>query len=309
MRIRKARFAGSWYTGDPVSLRAEIDEFLELAQDNVYNPAAAGKTSEHRVNERIAKGVRGGMLPHAGIYFSGRGIAHFFNALRNETENIVIVSPSHYVPLNSDTLYAASFDYYDTPIGRIQGLDMTAQAVSGVQVHEQAVAQEHAVEMFLPFIARAKEVSKRPLTVGVLLLSEVSSPDALDSVASAAMELLGEDEIRRGNTVLIASSDYTHYGPRFGHTPFGTRELQVIEHKVEQQDREAAEHFASYQFARLFELKKMRDMTICGFAPGLAVAKIMETVGAEGAVTDYYTSNQFVGPDVGFVAYCSILWR
>ncbi len=307
MRLRKARFAGSWYANDAVVLRTEIDEFLELVQKDLWKPLShQGRIPEHH---RSAP-VKGGMLPHAGLYFSGRGIAHFFHAVGSETEEIVIIAPSHYVPLIPDTLFCSAHEGFDTPIGTVSGIDLISRDTQHLlREHNRAVEMEHAVEMFLPFIARMNETAEVPISVGVLLISDISGKEELETLTDLLVDLLGKERLSSGKTVLIASSDYTHYGPRFAYTPFGTQDIPEIERQVEVQDREIAECFCSYRFQQLEDIRIQRDSTICGFAPGLLVSSVMERIGSVGMVCDYYNSNHFTGPDSGFVSYCTILWR
>ncbi len=307
MRLRKARFSGSWYTNDPVVLRSEIDEFMELVQKDLWRPLSQQSVPR---KAQIASAVKGGILPHAGLYFSGRGIAHFFHNLGSDAEKIIIIAPSHYIPLIPDTLFCSTHDYFDTPLGRVPGTDLLAEDESR-EMHENnhAVEMEHAVEMFLPFIARAREVSSQPISVGIILVSEITGKKPLEHLADYLENLLGKEEISQGRTVLIASSDFTHYGPRFAYTPFGTDDIPQIEKEVETQDREIADYFCSYRLNQLFDIKQQKDVTICGFAPALLVSLLMERIGARGIVSDYYNSNSLVGPDVGFVSYCTILWR
>lgn len=307
MRLRKARFAGSWYTQDPVVLRSEIDEFLELVQQDAWHPISEQPKPKAR---KHPASVRAGMLPHAGLYFSGRGISHFFFSLGAETERVIIIAPSHYVPLMTDTLFYSTHDWYDTPLGRISASEIVPDASSQFfREHNHAVEMEHAAEMFLPFIARTREVSLLPLSAGILLVSEISGERMLKAVTEELLQLLGEEELTSGRTVLIASSDFTHYGPRFSYTPFGTEDISSIEKEVEQHDRAIAELFSTYQFEKLIDAKSSRDMTICGFAPGLIVSSLMERIGARGEICDCYNSNHLTGPDIGFVSYCTILWR
>jgi|GEM_PF-298908 len=307
MHIRKARFAGSWYTNDPASLRAEVDEFSDLVQKVIWKPIS----QEHEdTTAHEKRNVKGGVLPHAGLSFSGRGIAHFFHFLGNETTRIIIIAPSHYTPLPPDTLFCSSHDSFETPLGDVPAVKLLDHDEKKIlRKHDQAVEMEHAVEMFLPFIARAREVSQQPLNVGVILLSEISGTKQLRNISDDLLQLIGKDELAEGRTVLIASSDFTHYGPRFGYIPFGIDNVKEIENQVQQQDLHIAEQFCSCQFEQLMDIKKHKDLTICGFAPGLAVSSVMEKINAQGQVMDYYNSNHFLGPDIGFVAYCTLLWR
>ena len=76
-------------------------------------------------------------------------------------------------------------------------------------VCDEAIQSEHALEMFIPFCAA------RSLAVGFAVVGDVSGRDALDALSRDVSALLD------GRTALIASSDFTHYGRRFGYMPYG----------------------------------------------------------------------------------------
>lgn len=307
MNIRKARFAGSWYSGDPIALRAEIDEFLETSAETYR--------TLHRKSKGKQKNAAAAVLPHAGLYFSGRGIAHFFNNLDSETERIIIIAPSHYAALSPDLFSIGNFNSFDTPLGEIPGLK--AESLASLEYtapQQRAVEMEHAVEMFLPFIARFNALNKnkpnkRKTAVLPLLISQVTGRDVLEKLSSALLEWIGLDSLKNNKTAVIASSDFTHYGERFQYTPFGMAPVEEVEKKVDTYDRGIAEKIIEHKYDEIFTELSLNRPTICGIAPSLIAAKIMESIGAEGEIADCYTSNRYVEPDSNFVSYCTILWR
>ena len=130
--IRDAVYAGRWYPGDP----DELDRLVS------YGTEAGDKA-------RLA------VLPHAGLYYSHRGIAHFFARMEEGIQRIIILSPSHYVYLRPDHILTGRFEGFLTPYGTIKGEDLIGFDEGG----EAAIQKEHAVEMVLPFIAKRPGVS------------------------------------------------------------------------------------------------------------------------------------------------------
>ncbi|MGM0431152.1 MAG: AmmeMemoRadiSam system protein B [Spirochaetota bacterium] len=291
---RKARFAGAWYSDNPELLRSEIDGYI-----------TASKTKPTDYFPRI------GLLPHAGLFYSGRGIAHFFACLPEQTKRICILAPSHYEYLPEDKLAAADYSFVETPIGNLPYDPMCGRlpgylTVDGVR----AVKEEHAVEMFLPFIARVAEQRGNDISVALGLVSRFSSVENIKEFAESLMECIGEEQLQDGRTVLIASSDFTHYGMRFGHAPYGTGDLDAVTKQVEQEDRSYAVGFASGQVAEVFERCRKEHPTICGFAPALLASSIASHLGFSGKVVDYYNSNNFAqNPLPDFVSYSTVLWE
>ncbi len=291
---RKARFAGSWYADDPVLLRQEIDSYLE---------AAAG--GEDLLSSRIA------VLPHAGLYYSGRGIARFFVNLPQDLRRVCILSPSHYTYLPNDTITGAAFSNLETPLKDLpydplcQGLPETME-----ECDEKVVKDEHAVEMFLPFIARASELLGHEIHVSIGLVSHFTSGERVHALADALIEAIGRDELVSGRTVIIASSDFTHYGERFGHIPYGIDDMEQILETVALSDSSYAQGFLDGSIEELIDRCREEHPTICGFAAALLASSIAHKLEMNGVIADQYTSNDLVdAPLPEFVSYCSVIWE
>lgn len=289
---RSARFAGSWYADDPDALRREIDGYLEASVSDVLSPKLA-------------------VLPHAGLFYSGRGIAGLFSHLSGSVERVCILSPSHYTYLPIDRITTAEFSELETPLGDLpyqticQGLPESMRSCDA-----KIIGEEHAVEMFLPFIAREAERRSDSISVTIGMISHLSSSRIVHELAQQILRIIGREEILSGKTVLIASSDFTHYGYRFGHTPFGTEDIIEVQRAVELQDRAYAQLFAEGAVEELIAQEKKEKPSICGFAPGLLVSAIAADLGLSGTIADYYTSNDLSkNPLDEFVSYCTILWE
>ncbi len=291
---RKARYAGAWYAGEPEDLRSEIGKYLSYSSADVdsYN-------------------VRMAVLPHAGLYYSGRSIARFFNNLPENTDNVCIISPSHYTYLTPDKITTADFDTLETPLAQIpyrsicEGIPKTMR-----ECNVRAVKDEHAVEMVLPFISYLSEKRQREISVSIMLVSSVKTLEQVNEIAQMTLDNLGRERIAEGKTVIIASSDFTHYGTRFGFTPYGSEDIRSIMSSVEEYDRSYARGFAEGSIEELLRRFDEEHPTICGFAPALLVSAISRKMKLTGVVVDYYTSNELnKNPLSDFVSYCSVFWE
>lgn len=221
----RALFAGSWYTDQADTLRSELSSLLEKSPKRSY----------------IAKGA---ILPHAGLMFSGKGMAHFFKNLDPDIERVVVMAPSHYNYLVPGKIYYGRFEAHETPFGDIGGEMIEPEDDCFVQ-DNSAVEQEHAAEMFYPFIRFARENA----SLLVLLIPEISDSSTLETLSARLMETLSKSG-DMSKTVFIASSDFTHYGPRFGYVPFG---IGSSEDRVADMDRRYADYLAEFRFDTLFE--------------------------------------------------------
>ncbi len=185
-KIRKPAVAGLFYPADPGELASEIDLLL-----GVSTPA------------QIPVKLSGVILPHAGYIYSGRTAAFGFNVLKNKSiKNVIIVSPSHHEYFNGISIYDG--DAYETPLGVVEVNDNIANKLTKdskfIFRSTNGHRQEHAIEVQIPFLQRILSDFKIiPVVMGDqanVYISELSEKlaDALDD-----------------NTIIIASSDLSHY--------------------------------------------------------------------------------------------------
>ncbi|AGX88701.1 AmmeMemoRadiSam system protein B [Candidatus Symbiobacter mobilis] len=183
LRIRPAAVAGLFYPADPAVLFREV---LALLGDTA-GAAAPPKAM---------------IVPHAGYVYSGQTAALGYRKLcaaRGTITRVVLLGPAHTVPLQG--LALPGVDAFDTPLGRVPiAPEATAQLahLPQVLVSEAAHAQEHALEVQLPFLQTVlDQFSLVPLVVGAASTQEV---------AQVLLALWGGPE-----TLLLVSSDLSHY--------------------------------------------------------------------------------------------------
>jgi len=196
-RTRAAVHAGTWYPGDAPSLRHEIETRLqaqEVPPDPTPMVALIG--------------------PHAGLRFSGSTAAAGYAALAHQpVSRVFLLGPSHYAAFSGIALPAPDVRGYATPMGEL-AIDGEAVAAlrgrPGYGGPPTAHDREHSLEMHAIFIAAVHpEAELIPLVVGDL-------GDAAE-VRAAASQLR---PLLRPGDVVIASSDFTHYGPNYRYLPF-----------------------------------------------------------------------------------------
>ncbi len=274
--MRRARYAGSWYPADERGLGQLVSVALSSAEQ--------------------AGSFRFAVLPHAGLYYSARGIAPFFPNFSEQTEKILVIAPSHYEYLPSDVLATYAFGTLETPLGILNGFGLSFSH----HKYQHALEAEHALEMVLPFIAHLPN----PPKVALALLSSVTQ---VERMADQLIEELGMEDLQEGRTCIIASSDFTHYGPRFGYVPFNQASAR---RRVEEQDKAIASWLAHGEISQAQAWADEHKCTICGIAPALVVAQIAKECASRGFLADYYTSQDILpSTEEEFVAYATILWR
>ncbi len=275
--MRKSTIAGSWYPGDKGKLRDLIESLL--AQADV--PEKSGR-------------LFGLIAPHAGIQFSGRAAACAFKLIRGrEINRVILIGPSHYQAFRG--LAVSGVDAYETPLGRIPVDRARSDALSTLPLFQgpsKAELPEHALEMHLPFLQTVlPECELLPLVAGHL------SPQ---DCAQAARELTALMDSR---TIVAVSSDFTHYGHRFGYVPFENN----VRENLRKLDTGAIDCILKNDCSAFLKYVEETGATICGATP-IALLLHMLPPESRGALLSYYTSGDILGDYTDTVSYASIVF-
>ncbi len=185
--VRAPSVAGTFYPADPRSLASEVNGFLAAARRGDREPLLSPKAL---------------IVPHAGFRYSGPVAASAYQHLaarRGEIKRVVLLGPSHHVALTG--LGASLAEAFETPLGRVP-LDREAiqetLRLPGVSIDDVAHANEHSLEVQLPFLQTLLEdFALAPYSVG-----DATSED----IAGVLEALWGGDE-----TIIVISSDLSHY--------------------------------------------------------------------------------------------------
>jgi AmmeMemoRadiSam system protein B/AmmeMemoRadiSam system protein A len=184
-RIREAAVAGRFYPDDPRVLARDVDRYV-----------AEG------VRAKRAEVPKALIVPHAGYVYSGPVAGSAYKALapaRGKITRVVLLGPAHRVAVRG--LARVDATELATPIGNVKVDERLDALVPEVPKSAAAHAQEHSLEVQLPFLLRVlgPEITVAPFVVGG------ASPDEVARVLEA---LWGGDE-----TVILISSDLSHYLP------------------------------------------------------------------------------------------------
>ncbi|WP_455220701.1 AmmeMemoRadiSam system protein B [Kaarinaea lacus] len=186
-KIRPAAVAGMFYPSDPVDLRHMVSRYLQDANDIVKEKPATPRAI---------------IAPHAGYIYSGPVAAYayrYVESLKNTVRNVVLIGPSHRVPLIG--LATSGADFFATPLGNIpinRSLTEKINQLPFVTELDQAHAMEHSLEVHLPFLQMTlDEFSLVPIVAGD------ASPDEVNQLIETACT--------SDDTLLIISSDLSHY--------------------------------------------------------------------------------------------------
>ena len=275
--VRPSVCMGSWYPAGPERLGQQIDGFLERAPE----PAAG----QHVVAM---------VSPHAGYVYSGETAAWGYRHLQGSSfRRVIILGPSHYVAFTGVSIPRVGF--YETPFGRIRVDQRACDTLLGrprFQSISRAHEREHAIEIQLPFLQRTLgDFDLVPLVVGSLQEQDYEA-------VSQALKPLCDAE-----TLLIASSDFTHFGPQHHYVPF-TRDLRE---NIARLDQGAIDLILQRDRKGFLAYQEATRATICGFRPiGLLLGLLPADV--QGRLVRYTLSGDLTGDYTSSVSYASIIF-
>ncbi len=275
-------FAGSWYSDSAREVKTSMRLFAEAVEQQPYK-------------------AYGAILPHAGHAYSGYGISQFFSNAHLEAKRVIILAPSHYKKLYPDRIAYSNFEEYETPLGNIKG-ELLMSPPDFFDLDNESICLEHSAEMFYPFIKHYLPKSK----MIVFLIPEISSSKKLEQISRSITETV---DYNPKEDLIIASSDFTHYGARFGYTPFGTNTSQQAEQQVKELDNKYAQLLAAGKIKTVYENIEADRPSICGIYPAMLASSIMSNAGLNGSFVNYYNSNQVTAPSSDFVCYASVLFH
>lgn len=165
--------AGLFYPSSPTELRELVDALLD------------------RAGRRPASDLSGLVAPHAGFAYSGPVAASAF-ALMPDVDRVVLLGPSHHVPLAGPAVTGAKA--WETPLGEVRvssRLRKTAVA-AGALVDDEPHARDHALEVELPFLQRTcpRGLEILPVAVGSTVTGDVVQLiEALDAFVVVSTDL------------------------------------------------------------------------------------------------------------------------
>ena len=280
-RIRENALAGSWYPADPEALRTLVTKLLDAA-DTAPDPAA--------------QPVRALIVPHAGYQYSGSTAARGFGLIRGRRfTRVMILAPAHRSGFSG--LSVADVDYYQTPLGDIP-LDEAAisklRESPLVSAHPSAHRREHSIEIELPLLQQALAPGWKllPVLVGRLGRNDYRA-------AARLLRPLADQD-----TLVVVSSDFTHYGERFAYRPFPSD--QFVADNIRQLDAGALSRIVEQDRGGFLTYQENTGITICGYRPiALLLEMLPDTARLEQIA--YTTSGKLTGDWENSVSYALVV--
>ena len=245
MKPLQSTLAGAWYPRTERDIR-EMAAQWEAAATN--DEAAAPE----KPNVLI--------LPHAGWAYSGRTAWRAVRLVRDARfRRVVILAPSHRAWIEN-RLVAPESGAVSTPLGEIR-IDKDwlgrLELLAPVQRDDRIHLAEHSAQIEFPLLqlALGKDFTIVPLVMGAF------GPDQMAMCARALSRLMDAE------TLLVISSDFTHYGDDFEYAPYGTEGGEEVRERVASVDAEAFALLAKGDADGFAAYVERTGATICGRIP------------------------------------------
>lgn len=279
-KVRKRQLPAGWYPSAEKETLAEIEGFKSRYQS-------------YFLPKRFCIG---GVVPHAGWYFSGEIAAAVMDSLSWVKPELVILFGGH-LPEGEQPLITLA-ESFETPLGAISNDVGLALGLFEEFKLEEDVYPDNTVEIQLPlvkyFFPDSKTLAMRlPSSIETLRLT----PRILEKVKKAYSKYL-----------FIASTDLTHYGPNYDFAPKGTGK-KALEWVRNVNDKGFIDLALKLKAKEIIEYANSSG-SACSVG---AAAGLMEAAGKlgvkSGKLLKYCTSYD-VMPDAGgsFVGYAGIVY-
>jgi len=265
----------------------------------IREPAVAGQFYPERpyeltsliksmVDNRAAKeDVVGLICPHAGFIYSGPVTGATVSRIKFK-DTFIIIGPNHTGA--GKPLSIMTEGVWRTPLGELEIDSELAKRIlaKSKYLEEDFMAHhyEHSIEVQLPFL----QYFRSDIKIVPIILSFASAwiYKELGKEIAAAIKESGKE------VVIMASSDMTHY---------------ESQDSAKEKDAQAIDAILALDEDLLLKRVQGLDITMCGYAPAIALIAAAKELGTRGAeLVKYLTSGDATGDYSSVVGYAGIIF-
>jgi len=282
-KLRRAIFAGSWYPSSAVECEREIAAFL-----------VEGKKMQQPTGERV-----GGIVPHAGWFFSGSIACNVIGCLKSDDPpDVLVVFGMHLHP--ESPCFMMTEGAWETPFGEIQveeqmARELTKQFPFTVESPNN-FQQDNTIELQLPFIKYFFN------DVKIVAAGVPPSKNSLE-IGRAAVEIAK----RLGLKIkVIGSTDLTHYGRNYGFVSKGSGQ-KAVDWVRNENDRRIIDTMLAMDAEKVISEALASQNACCAGAVATAI-ETAKHLGAQKAQAIAYASSYDKNPGDSFVGYVGIVF-
>ena len=271
--IRKPVVAGQFYP----ETKEELEDIIQTCIQHKYGPG--NQTQE---DERIF----GIISPHAGYVYSGPTACHSYKAISSKNPELVIILGPNHFGVGKDVATMVDTQW-ETPLGLVDVDSEAAREISRIseyiEIDEFSHSRDHSLEVQIPMLQSILSQKFKILPIILLDQSLEMAKDVGNAVAQIA---------KSRNTIIIASSDFTHYEENsFAHS----------------QDKALIEPILEMDVEKFYNVLMEKRITACGYGAMASVMIACKNLGAvKGELLSYATSGDVMGDASSVVGYGAI---
>lgn len=282
-KLRRAVFAGSWYPSSAAECEKEINGFL-----------AEGEKMDIAAGEHF-----GGIVPHAGWFYSGSIACNVISSLKSDgAPDVIVVFGMHLHP-DSPCIMMAEGDW-ETPFGEIRvderlSSELTRQFSFNLE-SAGSFTQDNTIELQLPFIKYFFSEVK------IVAMGVPPAKSSLE-IGRAVVEIANRLDLR---IKVIGSTDLTHYGRNYGFVSEGTGP-QALDWVRHQNDRRIIDLMLEMDAEKVISEALASQNACCAGAAATAI-ETAKHLGANRAESIAYATSYDKSPGDSFVGYVGIVF-
>jgi AmmeMemoRadiSam system protein B len=270
-----------FYPDSPRELKGLVDQSF---RNQRFGPGRAPPSNGKRR-------IYGIISPHAGYVYSGAVAANGFYEISSiDFKDVVMVGPNHYGI--GSWVACMKEGEWETPLGEVSVNSELAKEISTrsstLDFDDFAHSRDHCLEVQLPFLQYIKDDFR---IVPIVLVSQRS--DTAYDLGNAISETIVEKDTTN-STLLVASSDFTHYEPN---------------DEAHRKDGELIKAILALDVSKFYTVLERLDVTACGYGAIATVMVAVKNLGAtRGELLKYATSGDVTGDTSAVVGYSSIVF-
>jgi len=282
-KLRRAVFAGSWYPSSAAECAKEIEGFL-----------AEGKRFDFPEKNQV-----GGIVPHAGWFFSGSIACNVISSLKSdEPPDVFVVFGMH---LHSDSPCVMMAEgAWETPFGEIRVAEqLTAELTkrfSFTLESPDSFSQDNTIELQLPFIKYFFD------EVQIVAMGVPPAKSSLE-IGRAVVDIADHLNLR---IKVIGSTDLTHYGRNYGFVSEGTGP-RAVDWVRQQNDRRIIDLMLDMDAEKVINEALASHNACCAGAAATAI-ETAKHMGADRGKAIAYATSYDKNPGDSFVGYVGVVF-
>ncbi|OGI12711.1 AmmeMemoRadiSam system protein B [Candidatus Micrarchaeota archaeon RBG_16_36_9] len=264
MQTRTPIVSGQFYPSDVNELKAMIKNFLD-------------KT---KVERRNSIGI---VAPHAGYVYCGKTAASVYNSVAHGFDTVIIIGPNH----SGIGEVSTSLETWKTPLGLVKPDEDFINQISKDSIileDPKSHSMEHSIEVQLPWLQyRFEDFRIVPISINPIFYDIDTCKEIGTKISETATYL-------RRKILMVASSDFTHYGSMYGYEPFEGSDKEIL-NKIKEADMEVINQILNLKPVDVINTCEEKKLTICGYG---AIASMLfaarDLKAKKGELIDYSTS-------------------